>query len=751
MRILFLPPVRLCQRFDGCVPVWLIFRLSLLMLAVWVILAPTTFAQQALPSTKDSLKSVRLPQVEVIGSPDRLSNLPGSAKQISNDELQRRVPLSGNEILRSVTGIHVVDEEGLGLRANIGIRGLDPDRSRTVLILEDGVPVALAPYGEPELYYTPSMDRMSGLEILKGSGSILYGPQTFGGIINYQTANPPKQPTLSLRLQGADRGYLSSLLRYGTTNGNTGIMAHYLIKRGNDFGLMDFSIHDVSTKFNLQLSPVSLLGIKLGAYVESSNATYVGLTQAMYASGAYDVTHLAPEDALHIRRYSASLHHVYQLRPSTALKTTLFAYPTTRDWSRQDFTTHPGATTVVRTVGNPNIPGGALYFLDRTGNRNRAFEVIGLEPRLSTEYSTGRLKHSLEAGFRLLYEQAHEQRIDGTTRQPTSGTLRDDEIRRGLAMSSWIQHQSFLTEQWSITPGLRFESFDYERDIMKLNNVLVDIRNKRTTQSWIPGLGMAFAHPKGYTLFTGVHRGFGPPRVKDAISNAGVAYELEAELSWNYEWGARWQDAKGINVELTLFYMNFENQIIPSSESSGQFGPSVTAGLVNGGKTRHRGVETSWTTRFDQLFDLGFGLSWKANTTYSKADFNHDRYLLQHGQVVNIRGNRLPYAPEWMIHHQLLWMPTDQLEVVLQHTYVGEQFGDPLNTRTPDLSGQVGLLPAWNTMDVGVNGSIKQLKGLRYSAQLKNVWNERYIASRRPQGIRVGLPRMLMVSMQYTL
>jgi len=122
-------------------------------------------------------------------------------------------------VIRSISGINVVDEEGLGLRANIGIRGLDPDRSRTVLMLEDGIPVALAPYGEPEMYYTPSIDRMVGIEVLKGSGSILFGPQTFGGVINYLSANPPAVPTATAHIRGGNGGLFTGKFGYGTTFG----------------------------------------------------------------------------------------------------------------------------------------------------------------------------------------------------------------------------------------------------------------------------------------------------------------------------------------------------------------------------------------------------------------------------------------------------------------------------------------------------------------------------------------------------
>ncbi|MBK8624822.1 MAG: TonB-dependent receptor plug domain-containing protein [Saprospiraceae bacterium] len=111
---------------------------------------------------------VIFPEVLITGKNDRIfSKIPGSVSFINTKEIKNINPISGNEVFRRTPGVHVVDEEGAGMRANIGIRGLDPDRSRSVLVLEDGIPVALAPYGEPEMYYTPPIDRMSGIEILK--------------------------------------------------------------------------------------------------------------------------------------------------------------------------------------------------------------------------------------------------------------------------------------------------------------------------------------------------------------------------------------------------------------------------------------------------------------------------------------------------------------------------------------------------------------------------------------------------------
>ena len=155
---------------------------------------------------------------------------------MSAKEIRLLKPVNGNEVFRRVPGLNVVDEEGVGLRANIGIRGLDPDRSHSVLILEDDVPMALAPYGEPKLYYTPVMDRMAGVEVLKGSGQVQYGPQTIGGVINYLTADAPTTALTTVKLRGGQRGYFSRLVSYGNTFGNTGLIVTYLRKRAGNLG-----------------------------------------------------------------------------------------------------------------------------------------------------------------------------------------------------------------------------------------------------------------------------------------------------------------------------------------------------------------------------------------------------------------------------------------------------------------------------------------------------------------------------------
>jgi Fe(3+) dicitrate transport protein len=703
----------------------------------------TEFQSSAKTEVSDTLKTGVMPQVEVIGVLDRFVRIPGSADLINFQRIRAISPLSGNEVIRSISGIHVVDEEGLGLRANIGIRGLDPDRSRTVLMLEDGIPITLAPYGEPEMYYTPSIDRMVGIEILKGSGSILFGPQTFGGVINYLTANPPAVPTATAHIRGGDGGLFTGKLGYGTTFGNTGFQVTYVRKHGENVGLIDYGIHDFNTKFRMALDENSILGFKFGFYDEQSNSTYVGLTQTMYDTGNFDFTQLSPNDNLGIRRYSASVTHDHYFSETIRLKTTAFGYTTTRNWARQDFDYRQERGHLYdRIVGDSSTPFGAIYFRNSTGNRDRQFEVVGVEPRLSVNFEAGSFKNELDLGFRYLYERAFEQFVSGTPARPASGTLRDDEVRTGKAFSTFVQNRIYVSDAFTITPGIRFENFDYSREIFRRGGSESLINSSSSINEIIPGIGFNYKITETSSVFAGLHRGFGPPRTKDAITGSGVAEDLEAERSWNYEIGTRMFLDVAVALDFAIFYMDFENQIIPVSESSGGLGNGLS-GLVNGGETRHVGVESTIDVNLGMLFDLKTGVQFRTSATIANSEFSNDRFVNVSGNPVNIVGNALPYAPELMINSKLDVLLPIGLDFGLELIHVAEQYTDLLNSVAGSNNGRTGLIPSYTVINAMIGYTIPGYESASLNLSVKNLTDERYIASRRPQGIRPGLSRFI--------
>jgi Fe(3+) dicitrate transport protein len=700
-----------------------------------------------------------MPQVSIIAQKKGIfESVPGSLTYIDQQQIEQLNPMSGNEIIRRSPGVHVVDEEGLGLRVNIGIRGLDPDRSRSVLVMEDGIPVALNPYGEPEMYYTPAMDRMAGVEILKGSGSILHGPQTIGGVVNYITPDPPLSSKGNISMRGAQGGFFSGLFSYGNTYEKTGFNVSYLRKQADSIGTNNFTVNDLTAKLRFQMSKQASLAVKLGVYDEISNATYVGITQTMYeAGGIFDFARIAPDDRLSIRRYSLGLIHNFFFSNNTRLSTTAYAYTTTRNWQRQDFAYNsfdaqgnlnpkPSNFTGV-TWGNEQVSQGAIYMRNSTGNRNRQFEVAGIESRLQSEWMLGSAKNHLTAGGRLLFERANEQRVNGTTASASSGNLQEDEIRSGIGYSAFVHNQTQLGQRFSFTLGTRLEYYDYERDIRRGRFVINGQTLTRDTMllasshvaSVIPGAGMNYLLGSASTLFAGIHRGFAPPRVKDAISNQGFVYELDAEKSWNYELGIRQKTAWGIDWELTGFYMDFSNQIIPVSQSSGGTG----AGLVNGGSTVHRGFEFALLAELSQWWNSpNYAIKWDAGITRVDAFFNADRLAGSAGNQVNIKGNKTPYAPEWFVNTSLVFEHNNGLMFRLTANHVGEQFTDILNTEAASNDGRIGKLAPYRVFDASLCYRLAKWNST-FSISAKNLTDERYIVTRRPQGIRLGMPRIV--------
>ncbi len=693
-------------------------------------------------------KAYAIPQFEVTGSRNySLRRLPGSASRIDKKEIEQLAPLSGNELFRRVPGVHVVDEEGAGLRTNIGIRGLDPARSRGVLMLEDGIPIALNPYGEPEMYFTPSVDRMAGVEVIKGAGQIAYGPRTIGGVVNYLTPEPPEEQEVGLRLQGGQGGYFSGLLSYGNTTGNTGVYLSFLRRQADDLAGAEFQLNDLNLKVQHKLSSKSTIGLKVGIYNESSNSTYLGLTQSMWDMGGMDFVRMAPEDLLRVNRYSFSAYHNVNFNERTELRTTFYAYTIDRNWRRQDFSNDGGRSDLTGVVwGDPSIIDGAVYMRNGNGHRNRSFNVAGLESKLRHKHETLGLRNELQVGTRLQYEDAHESRINGSYPSALSGDMVNQELRTGRAMSAFAENKIWLRENLVFSLGLRGELYDYEREIQRSSrrDTLVSAGNQ--VAALIPGAGLNYSVSNRTTLFAGVHRGFAPPRLKDAITAEGEVYELGAELSWSSELGVRSSPFSFLSLEATAFHMDFENQIISVSESVG--GPG--SGLVNGGRTLHRGLELGAILSIAQLADLPFSLDWDINATYVDAQFSADRFVVEGEEQINIRGNRTPYAPEYLLSSALSFESPSGIALRLTATYVGEQFTDPINSREPSPDGRDGLLSDYLILDATARYRLPGTS-VAFTLSCKNITDERFIASRRPQGIRPGLPRFITagVSLQF--
>ncbi len=679
-------------------------------------------------------------QVDVIGTDsDAIAEIPGSVALITSAELWASHPMDANEMLRRVTGVHVREDSGpVALRLNIGIRGLNPDRSRQVLVLEDGIPLSLAPYGEPELYYSPPIDRMQRVEVLKGSGSILYGPQTIGGVVNFVTPDPPRRPSGSFEIVGGQHEFRNIRGGFGGTVGRLGAYVSVLRKQGDGFRDLDFGLTDLTGKLNFALTDRQTLGGKFSIYDESSNSTYLGLTTSQFEADPNG--NPVPNDLLDVKRYFGSINHQFVPDSKTHINTTFFAYNTVRNWRRQDFDrARVAGRTYLGVYGDESIPGGAVFLRNGAGNRNREFTVAGVESRLTREYSIAGNRANFSGGVSYTYEKAIDTYIQGSTATSSDGLLRDAENRPARGSSVFAQNRFTIERRFTITPGLRYENYSYERNISVIRvggiPTNVDIRGKDDVSAFVPGIGVTFQAADGLTVFAGAHRGFAPPRVKDAVSSNGVPVELDAEFSWNYEAGVRYMGRNGLNAEATYFMLDFENQIIPASQSGG-----ATSTLINAGETMHRGFELQAGLDFGRMLNIGHRIT---------TDLRYSNLAVAQFENGIHNGNRLPYAPENLFSFIAGYRHPRGVGMQYDVSYVGSQFADNDETIAPNANGEIGLIPSYTIHNISVDYEHKfERFSMTPFVTVKNLTDRVYIASRAPQGIQPGMFRQANVGLR---
>jgi Fe(3+) dicitrate transport protein len=685
-----------------------------------------------------------IPHVDVVGrAPRALEHIPGSAAVVRREDIRQISAQSASDVLRTVPGINIVNEDGAGLRLNLGIRGLDPNRSRKTLILEDGVPVTLNPYGSPEAYYSPAIERMDRIEVVKGSGQILWGPQTVGGLVNYITRDPPRKLGGSIDLRYGSFGYLLAQGGIGATHGPVGWRLDIIHRRFGGPRRLNLAVTDVSGKVRVQFSPTSILTVKLGFYDERSSATYIGLTTPQFE--ANPSLNLATNDRFLVRRYAVGLSHQKIFSEKLLLQTNFYAYQTGREWRRQEYDREDLGLDYERICdrqgrcgsrGDPTITpsddGSSIFYRRSVAHRNRAYTVAGIEPRVTWNWSTSRaLSGELVGLVRFHYERGRDQIQIGSFPTSLGGEPIDDEIRIGYAFAAAIQHRFTLWERFQVTPGLRFENFWSSRNVVRqraagtgpaIVGQDVNFLGRAFSYAVIPALGLSFDVARPFTLYAGVHRGYSPPRTRDAVSPSGQNLQLKPELSWNAELGARVRLGRWLLADVAAFLIEFQNQIIPPSDAGGAVGENFSSG-----PSRHLGLEGSVTFDIASLLRAnGFNVPLTVNYTYLPV-----AVFLTRLQA----GNRLPYAPEHLLWAQIRLAHRTGASLQFSANYVSGQFSDRENTLAPSLDGLIGLIPGYVTLDARVAYTIRPA-GLTLYVSGKNLTNQKYISNRAPEGIQ---------------
>jgi Fe(3+) dicitrate transport protein len=703
--------------------------------ALLLVSASTTYAVEPNKATPSDAATTELEAVTIIGkSPKRTAS---SITVITAETLEASRVMTTSEALRKA-GVNVRDEEGLGLRPNIGFRGLNPSRSTKTLLLEDGIPLAYAPYGDNASYYHPPIERFNRIEVLKGASQTQYGPQTVGGVVNYLTPMPTPDFSGGLSITQGTRSFNNVVGHLaGTTAGGIGLRADVVRKQGDGARDRTHSEIEDNTLKAVWESGAHRFTVRGNHYEEDSQVGYTGITDAELRNfGA--LYNPFEHDTFETQRTGFSFTHEWR-QENKGLQTHVYQSSFERDWWRQSSTTTDNqcgaAFTAMRANGqaiNPNA-------CNSTQGRLRTYRMYGVEPRGRLSYDLWGSSQELVGGVRAHKEYQDRQQVNGSSANARSGVLAEDNRRETLAYSAFVQNTTRVAA-FSITPGVRVEHIENYRQ-NRLNNA----SGSDTLVGVIPSLSLGWTAGQ-YTVFAGVHRGFTPPRTEDVLNNNGGGVDVEGDRSVNAEIGVRSRLADGVKVEATLFRNDFSTQVAVGSIAGGNT-------PLAQGESLYQGVELN--TRLEAPKVAGFLPFMEAAWTYTEtAEMRSPFRQVVGGAIVggSKAGNRLPYAPEHVGSVTLGSQAQGRFggfEGRVEAVYISEQFSDFANTETAPTNGngQLGKIADSLLWNVALNWQLPKRPVTVFLA-VKNLTDEADIVD-RTRGILLTQPRLIQGGVQF--
>ena len=706
----------------------------------------------------EALPEVVVSGNSIIGGSRGLKNIPGSSTYITPRELARFTNSDPMRVLRNTPGIIIQEEDGFGLRPNIGMRGTGTDRTSKITVMEDGILAAPAPYAAPAAYYFPNAARMQGVEIIKGSSAIKYGPFTTGGVLNYLSSPVSSSGTnVNMRLSTGTFNTRELYAQASVGTEKVGISVEGLNQSSDGFKMIDggaptnFNKSDFIAKARLTLPSIGnnynhSIAVKAGYNEEVSHESYTGLTAEDFNTNAFRRYIASENDVFNANQNQLSATYSGSYRQFT-FSATAYRNRFERNWYKLDKVTDDSSQTysISNVLQYPDSLSNAAGIvkgnvslnpnaLQQKAN-NRSYTSGGIQMLVNWEVETGATKHRIETGVRLHRDQMDLfQWVDlygmsaSGTYLNTKGTpgSANNSIDQANAFAGFVQY-TFTYGKWSVIPGIRYEGIDFEKiDYGKNDPTREGTSMKNTTNNvdaWIPGIGATFRVNTYQTVFGGIHKGFAPPGTKaGTLPESSVNYEL----GWRTNFGR-------FNATITGYANNYSN-LLGSDLNAG--GGAGTNELFNAGEALVAGIEFGAQTDL-----LPTKSSWSVpltiTYTYTYGQFNNT-FTSSYEPWGNVQsGDLMPYLPQ----HQLsgiIGIEKGRFGFNINPKYTSE-------VRTQAGTGAIPedqLIPSTLITDLGA--SYRIFKEMVLFVAVRNLTNQTYLAAMRPAGLIPGMPRMII-------
>lgn len=732
----------------------------------------SSFAQ---PTTKDDTVKIKdLEAVSIIGSSSK--KIPGSGEKIDALTLSKLNQPDINKVLRSVPGVNVRDEEGFGLRPNIGLRGTPVNRSAKITLMEDGVLIAPAPYSDPSAYYFPTFARMSGIEVLKGSSQIKYGPYTIGGAINLISTVIPNSFKGLAQVSYGSFGTNQQRIWIGDSHKNIDYVFEANRLASNGFKQIDgggntgFDRRDVLGKVRWHSSADAkikqAITFKFVRTEEEGNETYLGLTYDDFKNNPLRRYAGTQKDVLNMNHSHFTLSHIINPTKNLAINTTAYYAETFRDWARANSF---GGQSITAILSDPvtNQTGYDIMTGQADGSivyrsAARTYYSRGVQTSANQSFKTGQIVHKIQIGGRYHEDQADRYGTQSTYTM-TNGVMgmttagiqgnQENQIRNATSAAGYFNYE-FAFKGFKLSPGIRYEYIEFEflnygnADYTRIGTNLKSAKNYLSV--FLPGVTASYDINSTMNAFIGVHKGFSPPGMPSVTSTTGQASE---EIAINYEVGCRYGN-KGLDIQVVGFLSDYSNLLGSDNVSGGGAG---TGDMFNAGNATIQGIEFSADyvlkpakTKYPDL-----KIPFRVAYTFTDARFN-ETFVNGGGDWGTGTINSNDMIPFITPHLAMVSLGIEgkKFSALFSGRYVGLTRTTPGQNEmiTPvsnDNFVDVNAISAFTIIDFSANYHFN--KTWTVFSTINNLTNNRNIVSNLPQGYRPAMPFAVNLGLKVNL
>ena len=628
---------------------------------------------------------------------------------------------TGRQIFAKIPGVFVYDMDGSGNQINISTRGLDPHRSWEYNIRQNGVITNSDMYGYPASHYSPAMESIERIELVRGTSSLQYGAQ-FGGMINYVTKSPDTTKAFSFETinSAGSFGLFSSYNAIGGKVGKLVYSAYYQKRHSN--GYRKNAKSDAQSEF-ISLAYEFSNSFRIKAELGRSAYVYQipgPLTDAMFAADPRQSTR--SRNYFNPDIYIPSIVVDWKISPSTQLKFTSSGVY--------------GARNSVMFDAFANVPdtinGVTKSYKARQVDIDN-FKSFTSELRILQHYNIAGFKNILSGGIQVMHNKLRRRQLGkGTTGSDFDLKVTDPTFGRDLYMKTnnvalFLENLIYLTPKLTVSPGLRYESGQTDMTGTISYYDPGNLPNKIKHHFPLFGISTQYRLDAQNRIYAGISQAYRPVVFKDIIPGSvleKVDKNLKDAYGYNFEAGLSGA-TKNLRYDVGIFQVLINNRMGTVSMREG-----ANAYILRTvtGDTRTRGVEAyiEYVPIRINTSTTPTELSFFTSTSYFDAQYVKGNAVVNN-ENTSVAGNKVEGVPTWISRNGVQFL-YKKLSVTCQYSYVSANFANPLNTEAPSANGTIGKVPGYGLLDLNATLHISSNYTLR--AGVNNVTDKQYFTKR---------------------